>query len=204
VKVRSEAFVPDLRYCLIHKLSGFFSRVFLLRLDNGKELVVRMPFPVMGPDHLTTASEVATMDFARTELGLPTPSVLAWSSDASKTDVNAEFIMYEKVAGNTLSFTWSDPNTTTRQSLDLTVKFSMQEHQLFKRSFSQIGSIYFKEDVSEELQQRPLFDIDSESSKETQNSARFRIGPTVQREFYRGGRSRLQIDRGPCGFFVVI
>ncbi|KAI0369308.1 hypothetical protein BV20DRAFT_1079282 [Pilatotrama ljubarskyi] len=41
----------------------------------------------------------------------------------------------------------------------------------------------------------------------TTNSERFRIGPTIDREFWRAGRASLNIDRGPCGagrsFLVV-
>ncbi|EGD95975.1 hypothetical protein TESG_03437 [Trichophyton tonsurans CBS 112818] len=45
--------------------------------------IARVPNPNSGIPHFTTASEVATMDFARTKLGLPVPKVLAWNSDAS-------------------------------------------------------------------------------------------------------------------------
>ena len=161
-----------------------------------------MPFPVMGPEYLTTASEVATMDFVRTELGLPAPEVLAWSSDKTKTDVNAEFIMYEKVGGRPLQSVWSETSFTTDKYANtfFAATFSHQHYALCSRFFSQIGSLYYKEDVSEELRQRPLYD--STRTPETPNSSRFRIGPTIERDFYRGGRASLQIDRGPCKFSV--
>ncbi|KAF8430848.1 hypothetical protein L210DRAFT_3729935 [Boletus edulis BED1] len=59
--------------------------------------------------------------------------------------------------------------------------------------FSQIGSLYYKEDVSSELQQRPLY---AEGVKGG-GSDRFRIGPCVDFDMWRGERCHLAIDRGP-------
>lgn len=42
---------------------GEYNKVFLLILDNGAEIIARIPNPNAGPSHYTTASEVATMDF---------------------------------------------------------------------------------------------------------------------------------------------
>lgn len=42
---------------------GEHNKVFLLVLDNGAEVVAKIPNPNAGPPHYTTASEVATMDF---------------------------------------------------------------------------------------------------------------------------------------------
>lgn len=61
--------------------------------------------------------------------------------------------------------------------------------------FSQYGSIYYKEDVDPRLQERPLY---AEGIDEDELSGRFRIGPSVERRFYRGGRAHLPVDRGPC------
>lgn len=51
--------------CLaIRKLpDGMFNRVLLLSMDNGKEVVAKIPNPNAGQPHLTTASEVAPMKF---------------------------------------------------------------------------------------------------------------------------------------------
>jgi len=43
-----------------------FNRVFLLRFDTDAEAIARLPFPIVGAPHPVTASEVDTMDFART------------------------------------------------------------------------------------------------------------------------------------------
>lgn len=45
---------------------GMFSKAFLLSMDNGQEVVAKVPNPNAGVPHFTTASEVATMDFVST------------------------------------------------------------------------------------------------------------------------------------------
>ncbi|KAI0369309.1 hypothetical protein BV20DRAFT_374089 [Pilatotrama ljubarskyi] len=62
-----------------------FNRVFSLTFDNNVELIAKIPYPCTGPRHLCTASEVATLDFLRTELGLPVPHVRSWCSRAEQT-----------------------------------------------------------------------------------------------------------------------
>lgn len=68
------------------------------------------------------------------------------------------------------------------------------ESRLAATYFSQIGSIYYKADVSESLRDLPLYSRHSL----TANSARFCIGPIIDRKFWRAGRAALDIDRGPC------
>lgn len=48
----------------VQKLSeGQYNRVFLLEMDDGAETIAKVPNPNAGESNLTTASEVATMDF---------------------------------------------------------------------------------------------------------------------------------------------
>lgn len=44
---------------------GMHNKVFLMTMDNGREVVAKVPNPNAGLPHFTTASEVATMDFVR-------------------------------------------------------------------------------------------------------------------------------------------
>lgn len=166
---------------------GQFNRVLGITLDNGKEVVARIPFPNAGPPRLMTSSEVATMDFLRTRLDAPVPKVLAWNA-SSNSDVGTEYMIMEKCAGETLPMDKPAPGSTiiaAQTLMDL----------LTAIPFSQYGSIYYKEDVDTSLQNMPLYadpDIIDECSD------RFRIGPSAERRFYRGGRNKLAIDRGPC------
>ena len=47
---------------------GNFNKTFLLTMNDGNEVIAKVPNPNAGRPHFTTASEVATMDFVG---GLP-------------------------------------------------------------------------------------------------------------------------------------
>lgn len=42
---------------------GMLNKTFLMAMDNGREVVAKVPNPNAGAPHFTTASEVAIMDF---------------------------------------------------------------------------------------------------------------------------------------------
>jgi hypothetical protein len=42
---------------------GMFNKSFLMLMDDGQEVVAKVPNPNAGRAHYTTASEVATIDF---------------------------------------------------------------------------------------------------------------------------------------------
>ena len=44
---------------------GNFNKTFLLTMNDGNEVIAKVPNPNAGRPHFTTASEVATMDFVR-------------------------------------------------------------------------------------------------------------------------------------------
>lgn len=45
------------------KLEGSFNKALLLTMDDGNEVIAKIPCPNAGPPSLTTASEVATLKF---------------------------------------------------------------------------------------------------------------------------------------------
>jgi hypothetical protein len=55
------------RSCVkVEKLpEGNFSKVFLITMDDDRELIAILPNPNAGHPHLTTASEAATMDYVQ-------------------------------------------------------------------------------------------------------------------------------------------
>lgn len=61
---------------------GNHNKAYRLEMEDGQRVIAKIPHPNAGPNVLTTTSEVATMEFARTILELPVPKVLAWSADA--------------------------------------------------------------------------------------------------------------------------
>ncbi len=44
-------------------IEGHFNKAFLLTMDNGIEVLAKLPNPNAGPAFYTTASEVATLEF---------------------------------------------------------------------------------------------------------------------------------------------
>jgi len=49
---------------------GMYNKAILLTMDNGTQIVAKVPNPNAGKPHFTTASEVATMDFVSSNVGL--------------------------------------------------------------------------------------------------------------------------------------
>ncbi|KAL1968652.1 hypothetical protein VTN77DRAFT_1478 [Rasamsonia byssochlamydoides] len=47
------------------KKEGGFNRVFIFTMDNARRVVARLPFALVGPPKLTSASEVATIMYCR-------------------------------------------------------------------------------------------------------------------------------------------
>lgn len=50
------------------KKEGGFNRVFIFTMDNGSRAVPRLPFTFAGPAKLTTASEVATIQYCAVQI----------------------------------------------------------------------------------------------------------------------------------------
>ncbi len=193
----------------IQKLpEGQFNKVFLMTMDDGKQVVAKVPNPNAGRPHYTTASEVATMDFVshsipnkpttdliiqvRNVLKVPVPKVLAWSSCAAKDSVGAEYIIMEKVEGVELGPKWESLKWAEQSALvQSLVKY---EHAFASCSFSKYGSLYYREDIPEHVSKGPCV----EGNLGDQNVDRFAVGPTTDRKFYEWGRSRVDVNRGPC------
>lgn len=45
---------------------GLYNRSFILNMEDGRQVIGKVPNPNAGLAHVTTASEVATMDFVST------------------------------------------------------------------------------------------------------------------------------------------
>ena len=136
------------------------------------------------------------MDYARNVLSLPVPRVRAWSARSEKTTnpVGAEFILMEKVEGDLLyTRWWSDKSVNLKQIME---DIAVMENRFVSHSFSHIGSLYYKEDLPPDLQERPLYSPQSKPDGDAHE--RFRIGPLVDWTVWRGSRAVLDVDRGPC------
>ncbi|PBK63880.1 hypothetical protein ARMSODRAFT_893717 [Armillaria solidipes] len=171
---------------------GAYNKIFLLEFDSGCEAIARIPCALVGNIHMSTASEVATMEYVRDVIGHPTPRVLAWSSTPeTRSAVGSDFILMERINGVALEKRWlntfdEDIGAVIREILFLDLA-------LHQRPFSQIGSLFFKEDVSPELQSRPLYL--TEKDNEEPAAEKYRIGPVVDRQYWFNGP--VEGDRGP-------
>ena len=74
------------------------------------------------------------------------------------------------------------------------------ERNLQISSFTQNGSLYFSEDVPAELRSRSLYPTHEDDDISQGLAAKYRIGPIANREWWRNGYARCDVDRGPCTF----
>ncbi|KAH7379599.1 phosphotransferase enzyme family protein [Pyrenochaeta sp. MPI-SDFR-AT-0127] len=168
---------------------GMFNKAFLMTMDGGREVVAKVPNPNAGIMHFTTASEVATMDFARQFLDTPTPRVYSWNSRAKLHPVGAEFIIMEKIEGVPLSQVWGTMKLP--QKLQLLLALTNIQKQWLKVTFSHYGSLYYAEDV-----QTPAGNHYRKDGVIVHDSE-FTFGPATGRDWCDAGRLNLEIDRGP-------
>jgi hypothetical protein len=177
---------------------GSYNKRFILTLDDSSTVIARLPCPVAGPSYQVTASEVATLQFAREVLKLPVPRVITWSG-AKRNNVNrvgADYIIMEEVPGVPLGLRWNkferaeDVKPVMNGIMDMEAKFESLR-------FSRIGSLYFKEDVGPDLQAIPLLsgEVDAPTLKSSEG---YRVGPLINQQWWRGERINMALDRGPC------
>jgi hypothetical protein len=129
---------------------------------------------------------VATLQFAREVLRLRVPRVITWSG--AKGDginrVGANYIIMEEVQGVRLGQRWMQFEEG-RDVLPIMNSLVNLEAQFETLRFSQIGSLYFKDDVAEHLQAIPLLSGNTDPTIQ-KLSERYRVGPLVDRQWWRG------------------
>ncbi|KAF1837384.1 hypothetical protein BDW02DRAFT_586650 [Decorospora gaudefroyi] len=122
---------------------GMYNKSMLFTMDDGCRVVAKVPNPNAGLPHFTTASEVATMDFARNVLGTPVPNVLAWCSRAEENPVGAEYIIMERVPGIELEQVWPKMNIKDRFAV-----FDVNGDHITNESFA-VGSSTSRETLDD-------------------------------------------------------
>ncbi|KAK2771974.1 hypothetical protein FQN53_004833 [Emmonsiellopsis sp. PD_33] len=182
--MRTAARATNKQRCVgITKLAeGGFNKIFLLTMDDGYEVIARIPPPIAGPSYYSTASEVATMDFLRSVLEIPVPRVLTHSATADN-PVEAEYIIMERLCGDSLSQRW--PGLSTAEMKDVLKQIIHIETKLFSYKFPAYGSLYHTRDVA------------GISHIRIPGSDQFCIGPIAKRQFWFGERKDMSLDRGP-------
>jgi len=113
---------------------GNYNKAYKLELNDGQRVIAKIPRPNAGPKGFTTASEVATMEFARTVLNLPVPKVLAWSADDTN-EVGADYIIMEEAKGTELHEVWQQ--LPLRAKCDIIKEIVDAETKMLSVSFDQ-------------------------------------------------------------------
>ncbi|KKZ65771.1 hypothetical protein EMCG_08420 [[Emmonsia] crescens] len=178
---------------MIKLAEGSFNKTFRLTMDDGSTAIARLPHPIAGPKYYTTASEVATMDFARTVLRIPVPQIYSWSAHIDN-PVGAEYIIMEEAAGTKLEDVWDKLPLEDR--IVIMKDLVLIENKLLSVSFSNYGNLYYS---SEPMSGTSAAEVMNDASPEVKSDVkkRFSIGPVVDRDFWSKERSVMNIDRGP-------
>lgn len=174
---------------------GMHNKFLLLTMDDGKQVIAKLPYLVAGQRHYTTASEVATMDWLRTSTTTPVPKVLAWCSRGEATPVKAEYIIMEKAEGVPLTAKWAELKTAER--FEVAKSIAQLQEQWSAASLSGYGSVYYASDLPDHHA------ISLSSTTNDDADTRFVIGPTTGRDWLDEGRQFLDFDRGPCEFILT-
>ncbi|KAI9051775.1 hypothetical protein LZ554_004042 [Drepanopeziza brunnea f. sp. 'monogermtubi'] len=173
---------------------GRSNRVFRLVMDNGSVAIALIPMLNGGRlAQKPTASEVATMDFARTVLNIPAPKVFAWSMDSGNS-VGTEYVIMEEAPGTQLQDVWETQDISQKE--EIVQALVNIEKKLLSVSFTQYGNIYFASDAFPGCEAAEVIgDLPPELKVAIEE--RFVIGPVVARGFYKGERASMAIERGP-------
>lgn len=91
---------------------GLNGKALLMTMNDGAQVVAKLPNPCGGRPHFTTASEVATMNYVRSlllqsrgsvltrqvrnEVDMPVHKVYAWCSRAANSAMKAEYIIIKR------------------------------------------------------------------------------------------------------------
>lgn len=174
---------------LVKFAEGGFNRIFQTTCArDGKEILIRLPFPFVRPKRYTVASEVATLEYLRLN-GIPVPRVYGWSGSAvHKNAVGTEYIVLEKIQGHALGDRWFSLGVKERYKvIEQIVRL---EQKLFALDLPANGSIYFPDDLDEKDRSRAVpFNV---------GGRKFCIGPMAHYTWWERERSSMDCDRGPC------
>ncbi|KFZ14671.1 hypothetical protein V502_05960 [Pseudogymnoascus sp. VKM F-4520 (FW-2644)] len=137
----------------VEKMEGGFAKAFLIKRKNGTEVIAKLPCRNVGPPKLTTASEVAVLQYIKQNTDLPVPSVYSWSSDILN-PVGAEYIVMEKAKGVQLFQRWGEMKQLSK--MELIKSLTKLENQLASIRFPAYGSLYLRDSGPDLVRYQPL------------------------------------------------
>jgi len=155
-------------------------------MRDGSEVLARLPYPSTQPRQLAVASEVATLDLARSN-GVPVPKVLNYSTNA-KNPVGTEFVIMEKLSGRPIGDRWF--GLSEDQRLKVISEVVQMEAKLSKVDLPAYGSIYYRHDLPA--------DVPHTIIASTSDNKQLCVGPDVSLRWWYKERGSLHVQRGPC------
>ncbi|KAI9709530.1 MAG: hypothetical protein M1820_003290 [Bogoriella megaspora] len=171
---------------------GQYNKAFIFTMDDGRQVIGKVPNPNAGTPHFTTASEVATIDFLRNILQVPAPQVYAWSSNSAKTPVRAEYMIMERVPGVPLGQKW--PQLVPADKLKVLLQLVGFQKAWTSTRFLKFGSLYYNGDVPITSEDEYLY---IGANGESVSNSRYIVGPATGRDWVDHGRQDLACKRGP-------
>ncbi|OBT69977.1 hypothetical protein VE03_00381 [Pseudogymnoascus sp. 23342-1-I1] len=163
-------------------------RVFEANFRDGSRAIARLPYPCTIPRGYGIASEVATMEFLRSQ-GVPIPRVFDWDSSASN-EIGSEYIVMERVPGRELSKTWQ--TMTFKERMAVVEKIVNVERILFGVQLPASGSLYFKDFLGADEKSVDIPDDAGGTSR-----AKFCVGPSTEYLWWYQNRHALAVNHGP-------
>ncbi|KAK8181378.1 hypothetical protein BC567DRAFT_255439 [Phyllosticta citribraziliensis] len=154
-------------------------------MRDGFKFIGRIPYPMLEPHGLATASEVATMDFLRLH-GLPVPQVFDYSATPNNA-AGTEFVFMEFVPGQPLGDLTSDL-VPQEARLEIVKQLVELESRIFSLRFPASGSLYYSKDIEHGV----AVDYHNPLAKGS-----FCVGPDTDMDLWWGRRSDLAVDCGP-------
>jgi hypothetical protein len=181
-------------------------------MDDGREILAKLPNPNAGPAHFTVASEVATREFVSERLCLrrillidanscvkclasrsPESMGYGWSSDRNN-PVGAEYILEEKASGKPLGSLWHQ--IPRKSKLNIVSQVVELEDRLASLTFDRQGCLYFRDASTNGLTaDDPLI---TNPPIPSAMCNRFTLGPVTTPELWDSEDAGLEADRGPC------
>ncbi|KAI4652080.1 hypothetical protein J4E93_002277 [Alternaria ventricosa] len=168
---------------------GGFNRILEVTMNDDSSVLARLPYPATLPRRLAVASEVATLDFLRTN-GIPVPRVLDYST--GENSVGVEYMLMERSPGKPLSDIWF--SLAEEERCQILHKIVLLETKLFAIKLPANGSIYYTRDLPPNS---PRIDLPGSNSG-------LCVGPYVSTRWWYRERGDLEIDRGPRKFLQLI
>ncbi|KAH8704499.1 kinase-like domain-containing protein [Phaeosphaeriaceae sp. PMI808] len=160
---------------------GNFNKTFIATMQDGRELIARLPNPNAGRPHYTTASEVATMAYVRDCLQIPAPKVLTYSTQSSTNGIGAEYIIMEKCPGIELGRVWDE--LAGKEKIEIVKQLAAFTARLSNARFPYYGALYYTRDIH--------------NVKGMQVDNIFSVGPTTSRTWFDDKRGDVDVYHGP-------